>query len=170
MATATGFTNIEKLKEENYELWKVQMKSVLVFNDLWPYVDDTLEKSAINADSWTKNDSKALALISLSVTHGQLNHIKKATTSKAWDCLKDVFESRGPVRKAALYKQLLRMEKKRCTTMTQYVNDFTRKAEQLEEAGIEIPDELLSIMLLGSLPSEFENFSVAIESRDKITR
>lgn len=53
--------------------------------------------------------------------------------------------------------------------MTQYVTDFTRKAEQLEEAGIEIPDELLSIMLLGSLPAEFENFSVAIESRDEIS-
>lgn len=38
----------------------------------------------------------------------------------------------------------------------------------MEEAGIEIPDELLSIRLLGSLPTEFENFSVAIEFRDNI--
>lgn len=52
--------------------------------------------------------------------------------------------------------------------MTQYITDFTRKAEQLEEAGIDIPDELLAIMLLGSLPVEFENFCVAIESRDQI--
>jgi len=72
------------------------------------------------------------------------------------------------VRKAALYKHLLRMKKKPCTTMTQYISDFTSKAEQLEEAGIEISDELLSIMLLGSLPPEFENFNVAIESRDEI--
>lgn len=72
------------------------------------------------------------------------------------------------MRKAALYKQLLRMEKKPNITMTQYITDFTRKAEQLEEAGIEIPDELLAIMLLGSLPVEFENFCVAIESRDEI--
>jgi len=52
--------------------------------------------------------------------------------------------------------------------MTQYVADFARNAEQLEEVGIKIPNELLSIMLLGSLPTEFENFSVAIESRDEI--
>lgn len=46
--------------------------------------------------------------------------------------------------------------------------DFTSKAEQLTEAGINIPDELLSIMLLGSLPGGFESFTVAIESRDEI--
>lgn len=169
MATVSSLANIEKLTETNYELWKVQMKSVLVFNDLWKYAEGTEIKPAADAQEWIRKDSKALALINLSITHSQLNHVKKATTSKeAWDGLKTVFESRGPVRKAALYKQLQRMEKKPSITMTQYVTDFTRKAEQLEEAGIEIPDELLSIMLLGSLPAEFENFSVAIESRDEI--
>jgi hypothetical protein len=52
--------------------------------------------------------------------------------------------------------------------MSQYVIEFTSKAEQLTETGIDIPEELLSVMLLGSLPAEFENFSVAIESRDDI--
>jgi len=33
---------------------------------------------------------------------------------------------------------------------------------------VSIPDNLLSIMLLGLLPEEFENFTVAIESRDEI--
>lgn len=169
MAAATSFANIEKLTESNYELWKIQMKSVLVFNEMWQYVDGTEVKPLANAQEWIKKDSKALALINLSITHGQLNHVKKAVTSKgAWDGLKAIYESRGPVRKAALYKQLLRMEKKPNIAMTQYITDFTRKAEQLEEAGIDIPEELLVIMLLGSLPVEFENFCVAIESRDQI--
>ena len=169
MAAPTGLSNIEKLTEENYELWKVHMKSVLIFNDLWSYVDGTEVKTDANVADWTKKDSKALALINLSITHGQLNHVKRATTSKqAWDGVKAVFESRGPVRKAALYKRLLRMEKRTDITITQYVTDFTHTAEQLSEAGIVIPDELLSIMLLSSLPSEFENFCVAIESRDTI--
>lgn len=41
MAIAAGLANIEKLTETNYELWKVQMRSILVFNDLWQYVDGT---------------------------------------------------------------------------------------------------------------------------------
>jgi len=54
--------------------------------------------------------------------------------------------------------------------MTQYASDFTRKAEQLEETDIEIMDELLSIILLDSLSSEFENFSIIIESHVKFRR
>ncbi|CAK9796277.1 Retrovirus-related Pol polyprotein from transposon TNT 1-94 [Anthophora plagiata] len=169
MATANAFGNIEKLNENNYDLWKVQMKSVLVFNDLWQYVNGDEKITDANAHEWTRKDSKALALINLSVTYGQLSHVKKATTSKeAWDGLKEIFESRGPIRKAALYKQLLRMEKKKNVSMTQYVNEFGSKAEALEEAGIKLPDELLSIMLLSSLPAEYENFSVVIESRDDV--
>lgn len=60
------------------------------------------------------------------------------------------------------------MKKDTSTTITQHVNEFTSKAGQLEEAGIDIPDELLSIMLLNSLPEEYENFSIAMESRDDI--
>lgn len=53
--------------------------------------------------------------------------------------------------------------------MSQYVNNFMRIADQLDEAGIKVASELLSIMLLSSLPEDFENFRVAIESRDKIS-
>ncbi|CAK9830520.1 Retrovirus-related Pol polyprotein from transposon TNT 1-94 [Anthophora retusa] len=169
MASAQGIGNIEKLNQDNYELWKVQMKSILVYNDLWSYVDGSEARTETNTQEWDKKDSKALALINLSITHGQLNHVKKAKTSKdAWNTLKEVFESRGPVRKTALYKQLIRMEKKRDMSMTQYVNEFSSKAEQLEEVGIKLPEEVLSIMLISSLPPEYENFSVVIESRDEV--
>lgn len=58
MAYTNGFSNIEKLMESNYELWKVQMKSVLVYNDLWQYVDGTEVKPPENAGEWIRKDSK----------------------------------------------------------------------------------------------------------------
>jgi len=51
-------------------------------------------------------------------------------------------------------------------TMKQHVTEFVTKAEQIVKAGIVIQDDMLSIMLLGSLPTEYENFIVAMESRD----
>lgn len=41
MASMGSLSNIEKLTEENYELWKVNIKSILIFNDLWSAVDVT---------------------------------------------------------------------------------------------------------------------------------
>ena len=110
-----------------------------------------------------------MALIVLCVSKNQLIHVKRAATSaEAWNLLKDAHELKGPVRKAALYKQLYRMKKESNQSMTQYINDFLSKTEQLGEVGIRIPDELMSIMLLNSLPTEYEGFCIAIESRDDI--
>lgn len=52
--------------------------------------------------------------------------------------------------------------------MSQYINNFQDKINLLEDAEIEIPPELQSIMLLSSLPEDYENFCVAIESRNQI--
>lgn len=52
--------------------------------------------------------------------------------------------------------------------MSHYINNFQEKINLLEDAEIKIPLELQSIMLLSSLPKEYENFCVAIESRDQI--
>ena len=41
-------------------------------------------------------------------------------------------------------------------------------AKKLSETGIIIQDELLILMLLSSLPSEFENFVVTIRTRDTL--
>jgi len=76
MASSTGsIANVEKLTENNYELWKIQMKSVLVFNDLWHYVDGSKAKPNVNAQDWLKKDAKALALINLSISQNQLNYV-----------------------------------------------------------------------------------------------
>lgn len=145
------------------------MRSVLVCNDMWDYVNSTIPKSEENAAVWTVKDQKALALIVLSVSRGQLNYVKRAEASEAaWNELKRVHESKGPVKKATLYKQLYRMKKDPEISMNTYINNFSNKTEQLVEAGIKIPDDLLSKMLLSSLPDDFENFNIAIESRDKI--
>lgn len=169
MASNFTINSIEKLSEDNYETWKVQMKSVLICNDLWPYVNGGIIKSDGNEAEWNTKDEKALATILLSVSKNQINNIKKCDTSRmAWKTLKDIYESKGPVRKAILYKQLYKMRKEANVSMGEYVSKFTNTAEKLEEAGIQIPPELLSIMLLNSLPSEYESFCTAIESRDDL--
>ncbi|XP_076285567.1 uncharacterized protein LOC143211620 [Lasioglossum baleicum] len=128
--------HIPKLGEKNYETWKIQVKSLLVYNELWTYTNGTEPKTAENQREWDKKDDKALALILLSVQENQLNHVKRANTSyEAWETLKRIFESKGPVRRAALYRELHRMKKGPDQTMTQYTNSFQNKLEQLEEVG-----------------------------------
>lgn len=60
------------------------------------------------------------------------------------------------------------MKKESSQTMAVYISSFCTVAEKLEESEIQIPVELLSIMILNLQPPKYENFCVVIESRDEI--
>jgi len=81
--------------------------------------------------------------------------------------LKTIYNSRSPVRKSVLYKQLYTWRKNKDKAWWNLWISFVDK-EQLEDAGIKLPEELISIILLNSLPSDYENFCVVMESRDNI--
>ena len=83
MAVSNSPHSIEKLNDENYESWKLQMRSVLICNELWVYTSGAEVKTEANGALWTKKDQKALAMIMLNTSRGQLNYIKKAETSYA---------------------------------------------------------------------------------------
>ncbi|CAK9833204.1 Retrovirus-related Pol polyprotein from transposon TNT 1-94 [Anthophora retusa] len=158
---------IVKLNSMNYEAWKIQMKSVLRFNDLWGYVNGTVPKPEENCAAWITKNEKALDVITLSIQPDQYNHIKRAKTSKeAWEMLKGIYESRRPMRQCVLFKLLYRLRKSVDQSMSQHVNEFVTIAEQLEECDMKLLENLLSIWLLNSLPSEYETISIAIQSRD----
>lgn len=49
-----------------------------------------------------------------------------------------------------------------------HLNNFMDKVDKLAEMNVNINEDLLSIMMLYSLSTKFENFRVAIESRDTL--
>ncbi|CAK9820117.1 hypothetical protein ANTQUA_LOCUS10468 [Anthophora quadrimaculata] len=63
--SSTPIQQIEKLNSINYESWKIQMKRILQLNDLWTYVNGTIEKTIQNQIAWTAKDEKALDLITV---------------------------------------------------------------------------------------------------------
>lgn len=163
---------IDKLNENNYDSWKVLVKSVLIHSDLWSYVAGVSIKPGPEKReelaSWSAKDEKALATILLCVKPSQINYIKNCTTSaEAWKNLEKIHQPKGPARKVTLFKQLLQL-KMEGNNVQQHINNFFDLAEKIKELSIELQDELLAIILLSSLPSSYENFIIAIESRDQL--
>ena len=105
----------------------------------------------------------------LSVKSSQLIHIRKCASSKeAWKKLEDIHQPSGPARKVTLFKQLLSLKMADSDSISNHLNKFFEISEKLLEINIKMQDELLVIILLSSLPKEYENFIVAIESRDSL--
>lgn len=164
---------IDKLEDGNYESWRIQMRSVLIHCGQWGIVSGEKKIDPARRDAETEKlreeDQKALATIFLSVRPSQLNIIKNCKTSlEAWMKLQEVHKPQGPMQKVALYKKMLALKMKENINMVQHINEFVDISEKLIEIGIQIQEELLSIILLTSLPKEYENFVVAIETRDKL--
>ena len=103
------------------------------------------------------------------MSSSELCHVKHCKTShEVWNKLKEVYESKGPARKATLLKQLLFTKMSGSENMSDHLNNFFSLVDKLKEMDIVVTDDLLSILLLYSIPNAYENFKYAIESRDQL--
>lgn len=164
--------------QTHYNTWVIQVEALLVKHDSWPYVNGDLPKPVVIGEGqelataqaalnhWTTQDRKAKSDLILSISPTELKHIRNCNTSQeVWDKLKSVYASQGPMRKATLLEQLLL---KRMHDVRDYLLRFMDTVDKLNNMEIEINGDLLSIMLLHSLPSSFDNFCCAIKSRDNL--
>ncbi|KRZ04673.1 Retrovirus-related Pol polyprotein from transposon TNT 1-94 [Trichinella zimbabwensis] len=159
---------IELLGKENYDTWKLQAQAILDKNDLWEFDDELSLEAALK---WDISDQKAKADLILTISPLELREIKDCETSnEIWLRLASIYESKGPARKAALLECLIlnRMNDE------QSINDFLRKffncVDKLKAVDLDIAFDLLSILLLYSIPGSYESFRIAIESRAKLPK
>ena len=167
------------LSRDNYDTWRIQAEALLVKNDAWPYVSgDTPQIAAPTAGNdasnklykdWIKADQKAKADLILAIKPSELHHIRGCTTSRdVWLNLESVYASKGPARKATLLKRLTQHKMNEGDDLKNHISGFFEAVVKLRGMDVEVNGDLLSIMLLYSLPSSFENFRCAIESRDNL--
>lgn len=177
MASSSS-VRIEVLNKGNYDTWKIQMEALLLKNDAWAYVCGEISKPIIvegdaasieAVKKWEIEDKKARSDIILSVSPSELKLIKGCDTSReVWQKLESVYQSKGPARKATLLKQLTLHRMNDGDDIREHIRKFFDTVDKLNEMDIEINADLLTIMLLYSLPPSFENFRCAIESRDTL--
>lgn len=166
---ANSVASIEKLNSENYGTWCIQVKSLLITLDLWNTIEIECPIGAAEKTIWMNNDRKALATITLSVKASELIHIKNCATAKeAWDVLSSLYKADTASRKVKLFKKLVRFKFRHAEKFSVQINEFCCTIDELKEIGISLNDDLLTILLLCSLPDEMEGFVIAIESRDKL--
>ncbi|KAG6460293.1 hypothetical protein O3G_MSEX011894 [Manduca sexta] len=111
----------------------------------------------------------AKADLIMAMCPGELKHIRGCDTSHdMWEKLEKIYASKGPVRKASLLKKLTLNRMKEGSDVQSHLNNFFEAANMLSDMGVKIHDDMLSILLLYSLPESYENFSCAMESRDEL--
>lgn len=173
--SANSVVRIEALGRDNYDTWKLQMRALLVKNDAWGYVSGEITKpeptttNAAEFRDWNIRNEKAKSDLILSIGASQLKLIKNCTTSsELWLRLENIFQSKGPSRKATLLKSLILQKMSEGGDVREHLHGFLDTVDKLSEMDVVINPDQLAIMMLYSLPSSFENFRIAIESRDEL--
>ena len=102
MASSSNY-RITPLQRENYDTWHIQAQAVLIRNGLWNYVSGDVKKPVDpdEALDWEKEDMNARSDLLLIIAPSELRQVKHCKTSKeVWDTLKNIYQSKGPARKA----------------------------------------------------------------------
>jgi hypothetical protein len=163
---------IKPLGKENFDTWKIQIEALLINNDSWKYVNGTIPKPKEPPEAvttWESNDAKARSDLILTICPSELKQIKNCPTSKdIWNKLHSFYQSQGPARKAMLLKTLILLKMKNGEDMRDHIRNFFDVVDKLEEMELCIINDLLAILLLYSIPDEYETFRIAIETQEKL--
>ncbi|GBN86016.1 Retrovirus-related Pol polyprotein from transposon TNT 1-94 [Araneus ventricosus] len=170
---AESQARIETLSKSNFQTWKLQMEAVLIKNDRFKYLSEVAPppepKEAY--DSWKIEDSKTKADLILCIQPSELKLVKNCLTGKdMWEKLERTYQSKGPARKANLLKSLLQLKMETGSDVRNHICKFFDFIDKLQDLDIVIDEDLTSVMLLYSLPANFETFRVAIESLDELPK
>jgi len=180
---------IDSLGKDNYETWRVLMEALLDKIDGTEFVDGSnprpiipaedpdnpetkaiREKAIAAAGRWDKTDRKVRAEIILTISPSEINPSIRAckTSRELWLKLDSIYQSKGPARKAHLLKQLTLHRIPDGEDVREHLARFFETVDKLMSMQVDIHPDLLTIMLLNSLPESFENFKCAIETRDDL--
>ncbi|UYV78672.1 hypothetical protein LAZ67_16002340 [Cordylochernes scorpioides] len=154
---------LNKLDGYNYSLWSFKIEMLLQKEDLWEVVTENIPDEP--KIEWKKKDSKARAIINLSIADSQIVHVKNLLTAKAtWDTLKNIYERKTLSGKIYLLRKLYSLKLEEDKDMQQHITTMMELVDKLRTIGETLKDSHITAILLCSLPKSYSNLITIVES------
>ncbi|CAB0042939.1 unnamed protein product [Trichogramma brassicae] len=158
---------------QNFQLWKFQIKTVLVAHDLLEIVEGTETKpepgennaNATKVKEWTKKDAKAMFALSSSIDYSQLDYLVNcASANEMWKKLSNIHEQKSTSNKLALTTKFHEYRKSPNDSIAQHVAKIENIASQLKDIGQTVSDVMIMAKIISTLPSKYNAFISAWDS------
>jgi len=166
-----GGIKIDTMTETNFHEWRQRIKIVLALRDL----DDILEEEAKQTDAkdrelalWKRRDTKASAIIVLTLVSEQLVHVSGCkTTGETWSTLQGIFQRKSLMNKMKARREFYTVEMTVGKRMLGYINRVRNLGENLKAMGGEVTEMDVSMSVLNGLTSKDENLVVALDAKSE---
>ena len=134
---SSGNIEIDKFNGHSFELWKLKMEDLLVDKDQWIAVDLGTKPMTMSDEDWKNLDRKAKKTIRLCVSDLVLLNVSGEATAKTlWDKLGTLYQSKSPVNKLFLRKNLYNLRMKDGDLVTEHLNAFNTVLSRMPSIDI----------------------------------
>ncbi|KAH9699562.1 hypothetical protein KPL71_024410 [Citrus sinensis] len=153
---------VEKFTGENdFHLWRLKMRALLVHQRLDVALDDessSKKPMKVTEEELSEVLDRAHSAIILSLGDGVLREVGgEKTAAGLWKKLEDLYTKKSMVKRLATKKKLYTMQMEEGSSITDHIDAFNKIILDLEDINVKIDDEDKAMILLYSLPSSYEN-------------
>ena len=153
-----------KLTGSNYSVWKSKMRDMLVVKDLWLSVQFGEKKpDKIDVAVWEVMHMKTTAYTWCFIDMSLYNNFNEE--SQAHELREKIglmFQNKNATNQVSVFRKLVRLRYQDGSSMAEHMNVFQGLIHQATSLGVPLVDEVLALVLLGSLPDTWETLVVTL--------
>ena len=166
-------THIPILDGTNYREWESQMKGYLQSQGLWRVANGTVTRPANNQPveqaKWDILDDMAQGALTLCISPNCRNHIG-ATSAETWTALETAYRQVGISRIYGDFKALVSFKLSGTQHPAAEMERFNTSLQRLVANGIDLPNNIVGLMYLSSLPSRWDHVAaIYLQGKNDIT-
>jgi len=157
------------LGSDNYFHWEFAMRMTLARKELLAHVQLVKDPAEIT-EAWLLNDMKALGLIAQGVAVEHHTKIRSATSAiMAWNTLRDFYNRTTMHNRVTMTRRLHEFKMEGGVTMAKHLDDFDELIVGLQTLGEPLAEARQLVILLSSLPTEYELICSIVENAKDFT-
>lgn len=169
MAEEISTRHVSKLDGQNFQTWKFQMNAIFIAFGLSDIVYGTRARPVADNElllkAWTKDNVKAMFLISSSMESKQMESLLVCTTaSEMWTKLSAIHEQRSVTNKLILLQRFHEYRMDHCDSVVQYIAKVQSMAMRLCDLEENISSTPVMAKIIASLPTKFNPLKTAWDS------
>ena len=149
----------------NYYHWELNMRMTLARKGLLGHITVLKDENDIT-EAWLVNDAKALGIIAQGVEIQHQTKIRSATRAmEAWATLRDFYNRSTLHNRVTMTRRLHEFKMDSGTNMAEHLDAFDELVVGLQTMGEPVHESRQLVVLLSSLPSEYELLSSIVKMR-----
>ena len=165
-------THVPILDGTNYWEWESQMKEYLQSQGLWRVVNDMVtcpaDDQPVEQAKWDISDDMAQGALTLHISSNCCNHIG-AMLAETWTALGTAYGQVGISRIYGDFKALVSFRLSGTQHPAAEMEHFNTSLQRLVANNIDLPENIVGLMYLSSLPSKWDVAAIYLQGKNNIT-